>query len=1055
MKKTTLGKMLGLILAMVIGTSTSVTAIAQEESEILFSETEDSEEIVEENSVLVGEPKIDLSVEFIGFGDETDAFISEYGEDAYRIHASRYSDEEYYLNIVLKMQPYMTNGVLEYVTCNDSDEYFRPNYWSSYGSTKDCFSVNMGRVPVEYLNSGTKLSFYAHWNKNVLNGCTLSANGGVFDENVLFGGSSITYTLGDDKSIKPVEGNDNNTTVEVTYDESRSVAYVPVMENGFLPLPKDGEGVSMDLAGRPYDGERLPFLGWNTRRDGSGEIYTGEQVFLEKVNWYSKKNRLDTPIRLYAMFPEYYGAEFILDGESYVGDYWTEKPDVSHTESLEKLFEIATDGAEDKFVKDGYTLFWFLNEDCTIPADFTTRIDDCKRIEDRLTVYGMWTENVPEEEKASGTVFFKGIDEETSITLEVGKTLDLSKYVFKKKGYTFKNWSATVDGKTRTYEKKAKIEKLFAKNGEELVLTANWDINTYKITYVLNGGTGNKDAAGSYNVETQTELFTPTKIGFVFKGWDVKVDGRKVTDPEELALVYDQENNRIPVGACGNLTFSARYVHFEYKILFHVEGIEEPIVLDNYGGEEPLRYADKVNFNSAALQVKYELEQKYGERKVADLHIEGFSKTPNGNVDYDRLKSYSKLTNDETELNLYAVLEDGIYSIDYHIDGYKGVTLSKPIFTFKKYNKKFALPKAKCPGYKFYGWEFDQSRKSDKSLFYSYVRKCTPYGCDYEFATVVAANANNDIEVWPHFVANKIKVYVDPNGSGVYEEVYDEKLDGGNGDWKSRKVTQKRAYGIVSYHGDLYSEWYDETMTEWYRPGYDFVGYSKNPKATDSDEIFTKLEPEYFNDVATSGSGTIYCIWKKSEYNVNIYGATLLDGEEIYVEDDWDFEYPAFPCTLKYGEGVILPKATMEGYVFLGWKVYDDNIGRFNKVAKKGGYVTAIKAGNCYDLDIYPVFRRCTYNLCFDANGGTFKNKKSGVIEKGLDYSEDVSNLVTELNRDNVKRKGYKLMGFSLDAKGKSGIILGADGKPVYKSHMLILNGNKKVTLYAIWKKIE
>ena len=41
----------------------------------------------------------------------------------------------------------------------------------------------------------------------------------------------------------------------------------------------------------------------------------------------------------------------------------------------------------------------------------------------------------------------------------------------------------------------------------------------------------------------------------------------------------------------------------------------------------------------------------------------------------------------------------------------------------------------------------------------------------------------------------------------------------------------------------------------------------------------------------------------------------------------------------------------------------------------------------------------------------------------------------------------------SLDKNGKTGIVLGADGKPVYKSHKLILNGNKKVTLYAIWKK--
>ena len=1034
--------------------------------------------LTEKESVLFGSSRksksdINLAIEFIGFGDEADAFIAEQGEDAYEIDAARYSDEEYYLDVVLKMQPFMTNAVLEYVTCNDKEAHPGAAYYSSYGGIKDCFGIDMGKVPVEYLSSGETLRFYAHWTTKVLSGFTLCANGGVFDDAVLFGGSTITYTVGDSKSITPVEGNDNNVTVEVTYNSDKTVAYVPVMQDGFMPLPQDNEGVSMDLAGRPYESDRLPLLGWNTRSDGSGEFYMGEQIPVEKTYWNSKETRLDKPVTLYAIFPEYYGAEFILDGESYVGDYWTEKPNATHTESIENLFALASKGSEDKFVKEGYTLSWFLNEDCTIPADFTTMLDDCRNIKDRLTVYGQWKENVPEVKTAEGTVTLANLegavaaegnneyDAENGIKLEVGQTFDLSKYLFTRNGYTFKNWTATVGGKTKTFAKNAKITKCFKNDGEELTFTANWTRNNYKITYALSGAKQAKTAPKNYNVEEGAALLTPAKTGFVFKGWDIKRDGKAVTDPEEIAAIYDADTNKIKAGAYGNLALSAKMVPFGYKILFHVEGVTDPIELDSYGADEPLVYTDTVNFNNAAIEIEDKLnwhETMPGENNpYRDLKIVGFSKTEGGKADFDRTKNYSKLTSTEEEVHLYAVTQEKTYEINYHLDEYSGATLTKPIYTFKSGNKKFALPKATCPGYKFYGWEFNFSRNSDRSLFYSYVRMCTPYECDAEFALTVAQSVNNDIEVRPYFVPNRIKIYVSPNGSGVYEDVSVETSEGT--DFRPRKVTGKRAFGVVNYGSDsLYSDWYDETMDSWYRPGYEFVGYSKNPKATSEDEIFTKLYYgiENFSNVATSGSGTIYCIWKKSEITIDNKGATVLDGKEVISEDDWDYEVSGMPVTTTYGKAVTLPKAEMEGYEFLGWKPWteDDKLGRFQKATWKNGYIISVSVGNCYDLDVYPVFRRCRYDLYVNTNGGTYGNLKNFRVASGLDYSDDVSVYLTAYDRNNVTRKGYRLMGFALDKKGETGIVLNAEGKPLYNAHSLVLKGNKKVTLYAVWKKI-
>jgi hypothetical protein len=511
------------------------------------------------------------------------------------------------------------------------------------------------------------------------------------------------------------------------------------------------------------------------------------------------------------------------------------------------------------------------------------------------------------------------------------------------------------------------------------------------------------------------------------------------------------KNNSIPKGACGNITLSAKFEPFEYKIVFHVKDLERPLTFSNYGEYDPLNYNDQINFNDAAMQIKEELAFKYGEEKVRDIQVKGFSRTEDGKIEFNRIDSYSGLSENEKEIHLYAILEDKTYSIDYHLESYDGATLSKPIYTFKYMNERFALPTAKCPGYRFYGWEFDQSPKSDKCLFYSWKRMYTPMGL-YEFALTVAKAANNDIEVWPHFFPNKIKVYVSPNGAGVYEEDYDDT----DSDYtKYKNVSGKRPFGIVYYQGDLASDWYDDTMTRWFRPGYELIGFSKNPKAKSADEIFTELTVENVNNLATSGSGTVYCIWEKIDITIDIGGATLLDGEEVINDDFYDYDYSSFPITIPYGKGVVLPKASLEGYDFLGWKTVEYHLDkRFYKFTKKGEYITGVKAGTGYDVDIYPVFKRCKYNLSFNANGGTYNNKKSGCIKKNIDYSEDISSLVKGLNNKNVLRKGYKLLGFSLDPKGNTGIVLGADGKPIYKSHKLILNGKKNVTLYAIWKKI-
>ncbi len=94
-----------------------------EEENLIEDDVEETEDSALLGSSLKTGSEINLNAEFIGFGAEADAFISEHGQDAYEIKANRYSDEEYYLDVVLKMQPFITNALLEYVTVNDTEEH--------------------------------------------------------------------------------------------------------------------------------------------------------------------------------------------------------------------------------------------------------------------------------------------------------------------------------------------------------------------------------------------------------------------------------------------------------------------------------------------------------------------------------------------------------------------------------------------------------------------------------------------------------------------------------------------------------------------------------------------------------------------------------------------------------------------------------------------------------------------------------------------------------------------------------------------------------------------
>ena len=110
-------------------------------------------------------------------------------------------------------------------------------------------------------------------------------------------------------------------------------------------------------------------------------------------------------------------------------------------------------------------------------------------------------------------------------------------------GYTFTGWSGTgltgEDNLTVTIPKGSTGNRSY---------TAHWSLNTYSITYDLNGGTASGNPT-SYTVESATiTLNQPTKTGYTFTGWS----GTDLTGEDNLTVT-------IPAGSTGDRSYTAHW----------------------------------------------------------------------------------------------------------------------------------------------------------------------------------------------------------------------------------------------------------------------------------------------------------------------------------------------------------------------------------------------------------------------------------------------------------------------------------------------------------------
>lgn len=141
------------------------------------------------------------------------------------------------------------------------------------------------------------------------------------------------------------------------------------------------------------------------------------------------------------------------------------------------------------------------------------------------------------------------------ISYNVATNLTANGYT--KNGYTFDNWNTESDGSGTTYTNGQSVTNL-----EDITLYAQWNMETYNISYTLNSGTVATANPETYNVETASfTLNNPSKTGYTFKGWS----GTGLTGDTNTSVTIAQ-------GSTGDRSYTANYTANTYYIKFNANG---------------------------------------------------------------------------------------------------------------------------------------------------------------------------------------------------------------------------------------------------------------------------------------------------------------------------------------------------------------------------------------------------------------------------------------------------------------------------------------------------
>lgn len=170
------------------------------------------------------------------------------------------------------------------------------------------------------------------------------------------------------------------------------------------------------------------------------------------------------------------------------------------------------------------------------------------------------------------TIKFNGNGSTGGSTASMSMVKDVSKNLtangFTRTGYTFKNWNKKTDGSGTIYKNKQSVKNLTNTQGATVNLYAQWNPNTYTISFNGNGKTGGSTASMSMTYDTAKKLTANgfTKTGHSFSGWNTKSNG------DGTSYKNKQSVKNLTSANGATITLYAKWTPNKYTVSYDANG---------------------------------------------------------------------------------------------------------------------------------------------------------------------------------------------------------------------------------------------------------------------------------------------------------------------------------------------------------------------------------------------------------------------------------------------------------------------------------------------------
>lgn len=775
------------------------------------------------------------------------------------------------------------------------------------------------------------------------------------------------------------------------------------------------------------------FLGWNTKKDGSGKTYQPGDLY--------DVNQDGGNATLYAQWEKAkYTATVKLNGGSYNGS--TKDFTISKYPGEEISIGVPT---RSKHNFTGYKLTMD-NNDGDAPTSVTQSASGFKGIMQmgNFTLNAQWTpwkHTVRYDANAKNDTSVKGIPASQSKTANVD--IKLSSGVPTRNGYTFLGWNTQADGNGTAYA--AGATYTHDQDGGTVTLYAKWTPWKHVLHYNKNVPTSSTSQTVFNMPVDQTKTFgqlmtisnlVPTRKGYTFAGWYTQSNG--------TGTKYDPGSNYAADQNGGTVNLYAKWTPWTYNI--------------KYDQNVKSTSSSKTVTDMPAAQTKtQEIDVTLSSMtpKRNGYIFAGWSTSANGSVEYKPGSKFTKdLDSNGASITLYAVWTPWKHTVHYNsnipTNAPTGTTTvsNMPNDQTKTFDEKLMISSNKPTrkGYNFAGW----STSANGNVVY---QPGAEYKNDQNGGTVTLYAKWT---AWKHTVtydknvpANSKKTDV-KNMPGNQTKIYDQNLTLQSnvptriGYTFVKWTTNKDGTGTAYQPGSQYSYNRDSdggtvTLYAVWTPWKYTVRYDKNVPASSSSQTVSNMpadqtKTEEVNLTLSSNkpsrNGYIFNGWqaqingKAVDYQP---GATLsydpdAKGSVITLKAKWT----AWKHTIHYDKNVPANSSsqTVTNMPEDQTKTFDEKLNLSTKIPKREGYnfvgwlleygtaIAVVSPGTAYERDqnggtyvLKAQWEPWKHTVHYDANGG---DQSSVPNDQKKTYEQNMNVATKVPTRNEYKFLGWK-----------------------------------------------